>query len=805
MYRFGDCRVDPRTRELHRGDERVHLEPQAFDLLVHLIEHRDDVVANRDLLDGVWGHRFVSEAAITTRIKEIRRAVGDDGTHQHTIRNVRGRGYRFVAELGAPEPGTNDSAMIGRQDELERIDECIGASAVVTIVGPGGVGKSTLARTVAALRAAAHRDGAHVVELAPLERDDQVLPAVARLLGVVVDPDAPHGALATIGRLDALVVLDNCEHVVDAAAQFVAEVTATPGGTLRVLATSQVRLGVSAERVVGLAPLDPQAALRLFEARARAIRSEWDTDSVGVDRVRSLLDRIDHLPLTIEMAAARLGSMTFDELEAAVASGGGWPVQLTHRTPSRRHRSLESLVEWSADLLDDGHRRVFEDCAVFAGSVSMDDAVAVLAPDAPGAAMVALGELVDRSLLAVDLGGPVARFRMLDSVKGVARRWLAASGRAGDVHHRHALAVASHVEAVDRDLRSDRERAARERLDALVPEVRQAHGWAVEHEPAIAERLAVGLHLPSYARLWSEPGTWSSTLVARAGSDRAAFPASRLLVAGAHVNAGQLDLARSILDDVLATEPETPVLGITYEILSDLCMYAGDLERCTVHADALDAIGRELGDAHMRAMAATNAALCLTFSGATDAARARLDSLARDDLSASNRAWLAYVRGESYGADGNHPAAVDAYDQAIELATGVGNPFVLSVGQSSLATEYARAGSHRTSLEVYAACLEGFRRHGNFVHAVTTLRNLAVLLASIGDDASATVIGTATSSPGLRPTYGTESEQLAQALGAIADRRGADVAAWAAEGRELDLGAAVGRARGAVADLLDAR
>jgi tetratricopeptide (TPR) repeat protein len=204
----------------------------------------------------------------------------------------------------------------------------------------------------------------------------------------------------------------------------------------------------------------------------------------------------------------------------------------------------------------------------------------------------------------------------------------------------------------------------------------------------------------------------------------------------------------------------------------------------------------------MSAMAATNTALCLAFWGETEAARARLDSLDLNKLSPSSRAWLAYVRGESHGVDGNHPAAVDAYATAIELARSVGNPFVLSVGQSSLAAEYARAGSHRSSLEMYAACLEGFRRHGNFVHAVTTLRNLACLLASVGDDASATVIGVAASSPALRPTYGAESEQLTHALETISDRRGDEVEGWAATGRELDLAAAVGRARAAVADAL---
>jgi DNA-binding winged helix-turn-helix (wHTH) protein len=107
VIRFGTVDVDVPAREVRRDGELIHLEPQAFDLLVLLIEHRDRVVSKAELLDGVWGHRFVSESNITTRIKEIRRAVGDDGTRQHTIQNVRGRGYRFVADSRRPRLGTS--------------------------------------------------------------------------------------------------------------------------------------------------------------------------------------------------------------------------------------------------------------------------------------------------------------------------------------------------------------------------------------------------------------------------------------------------------------------------------------------------------------------------------------------------------------------------------------------------------------------------------------------------------------------------------------------------------------------------
>ena len=804
MYRFGDHEVDVRGREVRRGDDIVHLEPQAFDLLVYLIEHRDEVVTKHDLLDGVWGHRFVSEAAITTRIKEIRRALDDDGTRQHTIRNVRGVGYRFVAKLAraddAPHRGSSP-ALIGRAHELDAIDAMVVASSIVTIAGPGGVGKSTTANAIVARCSDEFGDGAHLVELATLERGAHVLPAIARALGTVLDPDAPDSTIETIGRLHALLVLDNCEHLVDDVAVLVERSLATPGARLHVLATSQVRLGVSGEQVVGLAPLDREAALELFETRARAIRPDWTTGDVGRDRVDAVLDHVDRLPLTIEMAAARLGSMTFDELEAAVVERGSLPPQMTHRTPSRRHRSLESLVEWSADLLTDAERRAFEECSVFAGSFTTADAVPVLADDAPDDVAAAIGELTDRSLLSVDLDGPVARYRMLESIKAVGRRWLTTSGRSGLVHRRHAIAVADTVERIDRGLRTDGEPEVRQRFDTMVAEVRQAHTWSVENEPELAEQMARHLHLASYGYLWSEPATWSFALVERTDGD--AFPASRLLIAGAEVNAGQLTTARATLDDILRSDPTPPIEAIAHEIMSDLNLYAGELDECRDHVASLAAIGQALDDPHMIAWAATNDSLRLTFSGAPDDAIARLDTARRDDLSPSSKAWLAYARGEAHGADGDHAGAVAAYADAIALAASVGNPFVVSVGESSLANELARAGFQQHALEVYAACLDGHRRHGNLVHAVTTLRNLAGWLATIGEYRDAAIIGAAVSRPGLRQTDGRDADDQASTDESIGQQVGASLAdEWAATGRELDLVAAIEHAGTAVRHLL---
>jgi predicted ATPase/DNA-binding winged helix-turn-helix (wHTH) protein len=782
MFRFGGVAVDPRAREVTRDGRAQHLEPQAFDLLVHLIERREEVVAKHDLLDGVWGHRFVSEAALTTRVKEIRRAVGDDGATQHTIRNVRGRGYRFVAELDtdgttAPRPAQAPRSLVGREHELADVAGRFAHAPVVTLVGPGGVGKSTLARAVAGSLAAHHRDGVRFVDLAPLERGDQVVPALARDFDVVLDPTCPERALAPIARLDVLLVLDNCEHVIDDVAVAAERMLATPGAAVRILATSQVRLGLGDEQVVGLAPLAPNDAVALFTTRAQAIDPSWDVGDHGGDgRIAALVDQLDRLPLTIEMAASRLASMTFDELEAAVAEGTRL-VQLTHRTPTRRHRTLASLVEWSADLLAPEHRAVFVDFSVFAGAVTAADAAAVLGPGRSGA----VAELVDRSLLAVDLGGSSARYRMLDTVRTVAVGWLRERDDAGVVHLRHAAAVADWTERIDEALRGVDESSGRRRLADITDELRHAHRWAREHDVELAERLDGLLHLPAYNRLWAEPAMWARELLDSAAGDPL-LPAARVLSAGAAVNAGDLDAARREGERVVAAaDVPLHVLGAAHDVLSDVALYGGRHDDVEVHTTAMLAIADELGDTHLRVLATINRSVLLTFNGSAADGLALLDTLDRAPMSRSSQAWVAYAAGEAHVVRGESDRAIDEFGRAIDLGASVDNPFVTSVARSALAAELARSGAARAAYEAYRSGLRSALRHGNLVHATTMVRNLVALLHADGDHRSAVVLATAT---GPNPLL----DEIESAT--WPDRFGS----WVAEGEALDLDATVRRA-----------
>jgi len=804
MYRFADCEVDVARRELRRAGHLIHLEPQAFELLVVLLERADEVVSKTDLLDGVWGHRFLSEANVTTRVKEVRRAVGDDGRRQQIVRNLPGHGYRLVAPVTLEPKAAGHSVvadgLIGRDEEVAALLQLLRVAPVVTLTGPGGVGKSTLARAMAKHSAGEYEDGVHLVELAVLHAGEHVLPTVARAMSIVLDHDRPELAIRHIAKLDALLVLDNCEHVVDDVAAFLDGVMGL-GSRLRVMATSQVRLGLSDEQVVAIHPLSSAPASQLFSARARAVQPGWSAGAIGPDRIAALLAGLDQLPLTIEMAAARLGSMTFDELEAALSQGAPL-LQVSHRSPAHRHRSLASLAAWSAALLEPADRQTLTELAVFAGAVTAADAAAVVAhvvahvvvhDVAPavttdGSAIAfQLARLVERSLLVADADGATTCYRMLSTVRAVAGGWLDDLGGAEAVRRRHAEHYASVVREVDRLIRTPAEAEGRRRLDAVVSEVRIAHRWAQQHDPALAAQLSGSLHLASYSTFWNEPAEWARMLLAGAPNAAELFGA-HASVAGAAANRGELGEARAAA--MVATQATNPAVRATaFEILADVGLYQGDLGAVAEWADELHRLGTELGDMHSIAIAAVDAALAMVFAGEPAAAIERLEALDLAMLSPTDRAWVAYTRGEALSATtGAAQDAVASYHEAIALASGAGTPFVVSVAQSSLATEYSRAGAQRQAIDIFANCLRDYSRHGNFVHAVTSLRNLVVVLVAIGEDRGATILGAAATNPRLRPSYGTEWAQLDALLSTLETRVGPTLfAEWSTHGRRLDV------------------
>jgi predicted ATPase/DNA-binding SARP family transcriptional activator len=405
------------------------------------------------------------------------------------------------------------SSFVGREADVDAVTVALSAARLVTLVGPGGAGKTRLAGEVGRRRAGAGGE-VRLVELAPHGADD-VTTAVADALGVrdrvlrdslgaapASGPELDRVADALGGRR-VLLLLDNCEHVVDEAARVAEQLLGRCPG-LVVLATSREPLRIGGERLHPVGPLgvpaggaDPEQALahpavRLLADRAAAVRPGFTVDATTVGPVVEICRRLDGMPLAIELAAARLRSLPPDVLAArlddrfGLLTGGS-------RTALPRHQTLRAVVAWSWDLLDDAERAVAEQVCVFAGSFD-EDAAAAVCPDVPDVADVLLA-LVDKSLLHVADDEPGRlRYRALETIREFGVERLAATGRAHDVRDRHAQRFLDLAETAEPFLRTADQLTWLALLGADRPNLLAALRWLVaERDAARAVRLGAAL------------------------------------------------------------------------------------------------------------------------------------------------------------------------------------------------------------------------------------------------------------------------------------------------------------------------
>jgi non-specific serine/threonine protein kinase len=390
------------------------------------------------------------------------------------------------------------TSFIGRSGPVREVAALLEQYRLVTVTGPGGSGKTRLAGEVAKQAADRFADGAWLVELAPVADPAQLPAVVAAALGVREQPGvAAAEALARVlARQQLLLVLDNCEHVIAAAAELCARLLLACDD-IRILATSREPLQVSGEARYRLAPLTLPAddrdseAMALFTDRARRADAHFTLDDQTTPAVDRLVTRLDGMPLAIELAAARVEALGVTQLLELLDDGftlltGG------DRLTSSRHRSLAAAMEWSYRLLNEDEQRVFRAVSVFPGPFSLQGARAV-AGEGAGPAVL---RLVDCSLLVPPRPGPDGRscYLMLDTLRAYGARRLAEAGEhdgTAAALGRYALAVAEEASA---GLETGAgERAAATRLDAEDATMRQVLAWAMDHDPAVALRLAVAL------------------------------------------------------------------------------------------------------------------------------------------------------------------------------------------------------------------------------------------------------------------------------------------------------------------------
>jgi predicted ATPase len=500
--------------------------------------------------------------------------------------------------LGAAEPGTGPGAttrpsapaaglsrrlpvyltsFVGRDAEVADLARRLSTSRLLTLTGAGGCGKTRLAVHVAAAAAGAYPAGVWFVDLAPLE-DERLVPSVAlTALGEAEDPGRDHQAvlLAHLARRELLLVLDNCEHVVDAAARLASEVVAACPG-VQVVATSREPLAVPGEAIYRVPPLAaPESvlpldgatpapvsaedvagfpAVQLFVERGRAAEASFALTAGNAAAVAQICRRLDGMPLAIELAAARLRAMTpaeiaerLDDRFRLLTAGS--------RVAVPRQQTLEALIDWSHELLSETERRLFRRLSVFSGGWGRDAARAICAIDGDLAAAAiddTLARLVDRSLVVASTDGATTRFHMLETIRAYAAERLDAAGEGTLVR---AAALSWCVELAARaegELSGPNQTAWLDRLEAEIGNWRVALDWAREHDPSAGLRLATMLgRLWNYRLHWTEGIGWIETFLELNPAETVERGYALLATALLHNEMGDGQTGRRCLEDAL--------------------------------------------------------------------------------------------------------------------------------------------------------------------------------------------------------------------------------------------------------------
>ncbi len=478
MKEFPPFRLDPGNQCLWRrteagDDERIRLTPKAFAVLQYLVEQAGRLVTHDELLEAVWPETYVQAEVLKSHIFDVRRALGDRAKQPRFIETLARRGYQFIAAVheggvaaaaapprGAALPPTNlpapASDLIGRDTALVEVAELLGGHRIVTLTGAGGIGKTRLGLEVARRLLAGFADGVWLAELAPLSDADLVADAVAAALGLelaggVASPDQIAQAL---GPKQLLLVLDNCEHVIDRAARM-AEALARANPYVRIMATSREPLRAEGEYLYRVPPLDVPAedaqdpedvlrhgAVQLFVARARAAASHFVPEARTAAIIGAVCRHLDGIPLAIELAAARTATLGVEGVAARLddrfrlLTGG-------HRTALPRHQTLRATLDWSYELLPESERVVLRRLAIFAGGFTLEAATAigtsVESPDIAASDVVdAAANLVAKSLVGVHADAATVRYRLLETTRAYALEKLTASGEFEPVARRHA-------------------------------------------------------------------------------------------------------------------------------------------------------------------------------------------------------------------------------------------------------------------------------------------------------------------------------------------------------------------------------
>jgi len=473
---FGPFDLNVTQRSLKKANEIIPLGARAFEILMALIDRAGEIVSKGELIERVWPDVTVEEGSLRVHLSALRKALGDGQFGHRYIANVQGRGYCFVSPVrrqAAEDHKDNSFArssnlppalgrMIGRDDAVLEIQNSLKTERLVTILGTGGTGKTTVALAVGHAALASFSGAVFFVDLSALADDEQIVGALAAAIGLGAQGvDRKDVLVDYLRSRKALLVLDSCEHLIEKVSDLIdCMFRGAPG--VCILATSREALQLSGERVFRLPPLDcpPEQprqtaaqvldypSARLFADRISARGSRFSLTDDEAPSVAEICRKLDGIPLAIELAAGR--AAVFGVMDTAARLGSRLDLlKFGRRTANPRHQTLRATLDWSYGHLPEIERVVFRRVSIFTGNFTLGAAVAVAEAEGTGQPDVtdAVGRLVEKSLIGSRSETRGTSYRLLDTTRAYAFERLVASGEHDAIAARHANSVIACLEA----------------------------------------------------------------------------------------------------------------------------------------------------------------------------------------------------------------------------------------------------------------------------------------------------------------------------------------------------------------------
>jgi predicted ATPase len=631
------------------------------------------------------------------------------------------------------------TSFIGRESEAGEVRAAVKAHRLITLTGVGGVGKTRLALEVAERLVDEFPDGVWLFELAAVADPAAVPDAVAAVLGITQQPgrSMTESVATTLEGRVRLLVLDNCEHVLDAAADLIEAILAA-SATTKIVATSREGLGIADERLWPVPSLDvgaglDSAAVALFVERAQHVSPRFRVGGDGdAGAVVEICRRLDGIPLAIELAASRMAAMTASEVRDRLDQR--FRLLVGSRRALERHHTLRHAVAWSYDLLDEPEKALLDRCSVFAGGFDLQSACAVAGSDDVDdfAVLDLLDALVRKSLLVADRSAGRTRLSMLETIRQFAEEQLVARGSATEARTAHARHFAGCEADVLALWDSPRQREAYDWFSVELANLRTAFRWAADRG-----NLDVAVTLATYAALLGlmvdnyEPLAWAEELIEPARAvdhPRLAtlyvlasmcWLPGRIEEAVRYADAGQLVIASGRHEVPFGIEGG---LGSAYSAI-------GQPERSVEWCRAQLARGR---DTH--AFSRAYLVLALAVAGCGDEARAAANGLI--DVAEATRnpyvlSWALYAHGFAFS-DTDPVHALDALHRGLAIARGSGNRFTESRLVNQLSRIEAQHGDPLAALDYFTAAIRHYHDAGNTSLIRVTLTVLAAFFDRLG-------------------------------------------------------------------------